>query len=84
MQLEVGDSEIARKFGAFVSFEGGQTGMVHISEIAPTFVTEIHDFVYRRANGKGQSAFYQRRREDQPFYEEGAAGRPAAQTQPPA
>lgn len=33
------------KFGAFVSFEGGQTGMVHISEVAPTFVNEIKDFV---------------------------------------
>ena len=28
------------KFGAFVSFEGGETGMVHISEVAPTFVKE--------------------------------------------
>ncbi|MCI8385622.1 MAG: S1 RNA-binding domain-containing protein [Acutalibacter sp.] len=33
------------KFGAFVSFEGGETGMVHISEVAPTFVNEIKDFV---------------------------------------
>lgn len=33
------------KFGAFVSFEGGQTGMVHISEVAPTFVNEIKYFV---------------------------------------
>ncbi|WP_322171096.1 S1 RNA-binding domain-containing protein [Acutalibacter caecimuris] len=33
------------KFGAFVSLEGGKTGMVHISEVAPTFVNEIKDFV---------------------------------------
>ena len=44
MQLEVGGIYEGKvtgitKFGAFVSFEGGQTGMVHISEIAPTFVT---------------------------------------------
>lgn len=50
MQLEVGGIYERKvtgitKFGAFVSFEGGQTGMVHISEVAPTFVTEIRDFV---------------------------------------
>lgn len=28
-------------FGAFVELPGGQTGMVHISEVAPTFVTDI-------------------------------------------
>lgn len=33
------------KFGAFVELEGGTTGMVHISEIASTFVNEIKDFV---------------------------------------
>lgn len=50
MQLEVGEIYEGKvtgitKFGAFVSFENGQTGMVHISEIAPTFVNEIKDFV---------------------------------------
>ena len=50
MGLEVGEIYEGKvtgitKFGAFVSFEGGQTGMVHISEIAPTFVSEIKDFV---------------------------------------
>ena len=50
MQLEVGAiyegkvTSIA-KFGAFISFENGQTGMVHISEIAPVFVSEIRDFL---------------------------------------
>ena len=50
MQLEVGEiyegkvTSIA-KFGAFISFEDGQTGMVHISEIAPVFVSEIRDFL---------------------------------------
>ena len=33
------------KFGAFVELPGGRTGMVHISEVAPTFVKEIRDFV---------------------------------------
>ncbi len=50
MQLEVGEIYEGKvtgitKFGAFVTFEGGQTGMVHISEVAPTFVNEIKDFV---------------------------------------
>lgn len=50
MQLEVGEIYEGKvtgitKFGAFVSFENGQTGMVHISEVAPTFVSEIKDFV---------------------------------------
>jgi len=33
------------KFGAFVELPGGKTGMVHISEVAPTFVKDIHDYV---------------------------------------
>ncbi len=50
MGLEVGEIYEGKvtgitKFGAFVSLDGGHTGMVHISEIAPTFVNEIKDFV---------------------------------------
>ena len=50
MQLEVGTILAGQvtgitNFGAFVELPGGQTGMVHISEIAPTFVKEIRDFV---------------------------------------
>ena len=33
------------KFGAFVALEGGKSGLVHISEIANTFVNDIHDFL---------------------------------------
>lgn len=33
------------KFGAFVELPGGRTGMVHISEVAATFVKEIRDYV---------------------------------------
>ncbi|MBQ0135007.1 MAG: S1 RNA-binding domain-containing protein [Clostridiales bacterium] len=32
-------------FGAFVSFEGGQSGLVHISEIADTYVNDVHDYL---------------------------------------
>lgn len=31
------------KFGAFVELEPGKTGMVHISEVASTYVNEIRD-----------------------------------------
>ena len=50
MQLEVGKIYEGKvtgitKFGAFVDLGENQTGMVHISEVAPTFVKEITDFV---------------------------------------
>ena len=33
------------KFGAFVELPDGKTGMVHISEVAATYVKEIRDFI---------------------------------------
>ena len=33
------------KFGAFVALEGGRSGLVHISEIAPTYVNDVHEFL---------------------------------------
>ena len=33
------------KFGAFVDFENGQTGMVHISEVASDYVEKISDYL---------------------------------------
>ena len=32
-------------FGAFVALEGGKSGLVHISEIANTYVNDVHDFL---------------------------------------
>ena len=32
-------------FGAFVALEGGGSGLVHISEIANTYVNDVHDFL---------------------------------------
>lgn len=32
-------------FGAFVTLPTGQTGLVHISEVADTYVREIKDFI---------------------------------------
>lgn len=50
MSLEVGSIVEGKvsgitNFGAFVDLPGGETGMVHISEVAPTFVNEIREFV---------------------------------------
>lgn len=33
------------KFGAFIELPEGKTGMVHISEVASTYVKEIRDFL---------------------------------------
>ncbi|HAV21500.1 MAG: S1 RNA-binding domain-containing protein [Bacillota bacterium] len=32
-------------FGAFVELAGGQTGLVHISEVADTYVKDINDYL---------------------------------------
>ncbi|NCB50350.1 MAG: S1 RNA-binding domain-containing protein [Clostridia bacterium] len=50
MQLEVGSVVEGRvtgitKFGAFVTLEDGKSGLVHISEVANTFVNDVNDFV---------------------------------------
>ena len=50
MALEVGSVVEGKvtgitKFGAFVELPGGKTGMVHISEVAATYVKEIRDFI---------------------------------------
>ena len=50
MQLEVGavlEGKVTgiTNFGAFVELGDGKTGMVHISEVAPTFVKDIREFV---------------------------------------
>ena len=48
MQLEIGKIYNGKvkgitQYGAFVDIEGGGTGMVHISEIANTYVSNIRD-----------------------------------------
>lgn len=50
MQLEVGEILEGKitgilKFGAFVDLGGGKSGMVHISEIANTYVNDIKEHV---------------------------------------
>lgn len=48
MQIEVGailNGKVTglTNFGAFVDIEGGKTGMVHISEVASTYVSDIRE-----------------------------------------
>ena len=50
MQLEVGSILEGKvtgitKFGAFIELPGGKTGMVHISEVAASYVKEISDYL---------------------------------------
>ena len=50
MQLEIGklyDGKVKgiAQYGAFVEIEGAGTGMVHISEIANTFVKDVKDYL---------------------------------------
>lgn len=50
MQISVGavvDGKVTgiTKFGAFVAIEGGGSGLVHISEVANTYVNDISDYL---------------------------------------
>ena len=49
MEYNVGDEVVARvtgieKYGIFVKFENGYTGLIHISEISEKFVKNIYEF----------------------------------------
>ena len=50
MELAVGNIVTGKvttitKFGAFIALPGGKSGLVHISEVAPAFVNDVHDFL---------------------------------------
>ena len=50
MALQVGDVVAGRvvkllRFGAIVRLENGETGLVHISEIAPEYVAAVEDYL---------------------------------------
>ena len=50
MELQVGsilEGKVTSitKFGAFVALDSGKSGLVHISEIANTFVNDVHDYL---------------------------------------
>ena len=64
MELTVGtiyDGKVTgiTKFGAFVALPGGKSGMVHISEVANTYVEDIKQYL---AEGQGGSTFRSKRR----------------------
>lgn len=44
-QLLMGKVTGITNFGAFVQLETGDTGLVHISEVADSFVKDIHEFI---------------------------------------
>lgn len=86
------------KFGAFVALEGGGSGLVHISEIANTFVEDVHDhlqagqavkvLVLSAENGRVNLSIKKAQPDRRPPRAEGApragAGpRPAAASRPP-
>lgn len=50
MSIEVGNIVVGKitgitNFGAFVELESGETGLVHISEVANTYVKDISNFL---------------------------------------
>ena len=50
MQIEVGQLLEGRvsgitQFGAFVALPEGKSGLVHISEVANTYVNDVHEFL---------------------------------------
>ena len=42
------------KFGAFITLPENRTGMVHISEVANTYVSDIHDHLTEGQDVKGK------------------------------
>ena len=89
MELQVGsilEGKVTTitKFGAFVALEDGKSGLVHISEIANTFVNDVREFlqegqevkvmVLSAENGKINLSI----KKAQPPQERPAAPRPAA------
>lgn len=44
-QIVEGTVSSITSFGAFLEFPDGQTGMVHISEVADTYVKDINDYL---------------------------------------
>ena len=48
------------KFGAFIELSGGKTGMVHISEVASSYVKEISDHLTLQKAEKGSRCAFSR------------------------
>ena len=69
------------KFGAFVALPEGKSGMVHISEVASTFVNDIKDFLQepRQPHQDRREGGYAPR---QPRFQRSSAPRGRAQQAP--
>lgn len=81
------------KFGAFVELPGGKTGMVHISEVAATYVNEIRDFIQENQEVRvkvlaitpeGRINLSIKRAVEQPAQQQGGGNRPRFQRSAPA
>ena len=97
MELQVGsilEGKVTTitKFGAFVALEGGKSGLVHISEIANTFVNDVHDFlqegqtvkvlVLSTENGKTNLSIKKTQPQERPAPRPAAGGRPVSRPAP--
>lgn len=63
MELQVGsilEGKVTSitKFGAFVALDNGKSGLVHISEIANTFVNDVHDYLQEGQAVQGPGALH--------------------------
>ena len=45
-------------FGAFISLPGGRNGLVHISEIAHSYVSDVHDHLTDRKSTRLNSSHW--------------------------
>ena len=97
MELQVGsilEGKVTTitKFGAFVALEGGKSGLVHISEIANTFVNDVHDFlqegqtvkvlVLSTENGKINLSIKKAQPQERPAPRPATGGRPVSRPAP--
>lgn len=58
-------------FGAFVALPGGKSGLIHISEIAHTFVKDVHDHLQVGQLVKVKVLDINEQGKDQPFPQTG-------------
>ena len=80
------------KFGAFVALGNGRSGLVHISEIANTFVNDVHDFlqegqtvkvlVLSTENGKINLSIKKTQPQERPAPWPATGGRPVSRPAP--
>ena len=97
MELQVGsilEGKVTTitKFGAFVALEGGKSGLVHISEIANTYVNDVHDFlqegqtvkvlVLSTENGKINLSIKKTQPQERPAPRPATGGRPVSRPAP--